>query len=170
MVRLLPVLACLSLLLLAPPGAAAQGAAPRLGSETNLPLPRFVSLNVPRANVRRGPGLTHRIEWEYVVRGVPLEVVAEHGHWRKVRDSDGLGGWIHHSLLRGTRTAIITAPEAVLRAEPAADARPIARAEARVIGAIDRCGPIWCRFSAEGHRGFVQKADIWGVGAAEVFD
>jgi SH3-like domain-containing protein len=170
MVRLLPALVCAFLLSLPVPHGRAQAAAPRLGPETNLPLPRFVSLNVPRANVRRGPGLSHRIEWEYMLRGVPLEVVAEHGHWRKVRDADGFGGWIHHTLLRGTRTAIVTAPEAVLRDEPAADARPVALAEARVVGAIDRCGPIWCRFTADGHRGFVQKADIWGVGAGEVFD
>lgn len=166
------VLVAFLLCLLPTLAPAAQGAAavPRLGPETNLPLPRFVSLNVGRANVRRGPGLSHRIEWEYVLRGVPLEVVAEHGHWRKVRDADGFGGWIHHSMLRGNRTAIVIAPETTLRAEPAADARPVARAEARVVGSIDRCGPIWCRFSAEGHRGFVQKADIWGVGPAEVFD
>ena len=149
----------------------AQAAAPRLGPETNLPLPRFVSLNVERANIRRGPGLSHRIEWEFVLRGLPLEIVAEHGHWRKVRDVDGFTGWIHHSLLRSARTAIVTAsPDAVLRESPAADAPPVARAETKVVGRIDRCGAIWCRFSAEGYRGWVQKADIWGVGADETLE
>ena len=34
-----------------------------VGPETNLPLPRFVSLKAGKANIRRGPGLTYRIDW-----------------------------------------------------------------------------------------------------------
>lgn len=143
----------------------------RLGPETRLPLPRYVSLNVERANIRRGPGLSHRIDWEFVLRDAPLKVIAEHGHWRKVRDAEGFGGWIHHSLIRGTRTALVTAaPVANLRHEPAADAPIVARAEVGAVGRIERCTPIWCRFSAQGHRGWVQKADIWGVDPDDVFD
>lgn len=157
------------------PQAAASPAdavpAPRLGPETNLPLPRFVSLNVETANIRRGPGVAHRVDWVFKRRGLPLEVIAEHGHWRRVRDVDDAGGWVHHSLLRGARTAVVTAaPDAALRADPAPDARPVARAETGVIGQIDRCLPLWCRFSAEGRRGWVQKADLWGVRADETFD
>ena len=151
--------------------APSEAQSTRLGPETRLPLPRFVSLNVNRANIRRGPGLSHRIDWEFVLRGAPLQIVAEHGHWRKIRDAEGFGGWIHHSLLRGNRTALVTAnPEATLRAEPAADARIVARAEPGAVGQIERCQLIWCRFSAQGHEGWIQKADIWGVGQDEVFD
>jgi SH3-like domain-containing protein len=156
-----------------PAAAAAPSAvpAPRLGPETNLPLPRYVSLNVEEANIRRGPGVAHRVDWVFRRRGLPLEVVAEHGHWRKVRDVDDAGGWIHHSLLRGFRTAVVVAtPDAPLRAEPAPDASPVARAEAGVVGRLEECGAIWCRFEVEGRRGWVQKADLWGVGADEVFD
>jgi SH3-like domain-containing protein len=155
------------------PAAAPQAAEPppRLGPETNLPLPRFVSLNVETANIRRGPGVAHRVDWVFKRRGLPLEVTAEHGHWRRVRDVDDAGGWVHHSLLRGARTAVVTAaPDAALRADPAPDARPVARAETGVIGQVDRCLPLWCRFSAEGRRGWVQKADLWGVRADETFD
>jgi SH3-like domain-containing protein len=160
---------CLAFLILC---AASAGAEPRrIGPETRLPLPRYVSLNVDRANIRRGPGLSHRIDWEFVLRGAPLQVVAEHGHWRKVRDAEGFGGWVHHSLIRGTRTGLVTAsPEANLRVEPSAGAEIVARAETGAVGRIDRCTPIWCRFSAQGHRGWVQKADIWGVDPGEVFD
>ena len=90
-------------------GGAARAEGLRLGPETNLPLPRFVSLKAEKANVRRGPGLTHRIDWVFLRRGMPLEVVAEHGHWRKVRDVDDATGWIHHAMLRGGRAAVVTA-------------------------------------------------------------
>jgi SH3-like domain-containing protein len=134
-------------------------------------LPRFVSLNVETANVRRGPGLSHRIDWVFLRRGQPLEVLAEHGHWRKVRDADDAGGWVHHTMLRGARTAVVTAaPDATLREGPAPDAPPVARAEAGVIASVATCRPLWCRVTAGGVTGWVQKADVWGVGPAEVFD
>ncbi|TVQ57051.1 MAG: aspartyl-trna synthetase [Rhodobacteraceae bacterium] len=158
-------------LCLAPISApATQPAETRPGPVTNLPLPRFVSLNVDRANVRRGPGLTHRIDWVFLRRDAPLEVVAEHGHWRKVRDQDNADGWVHHSLLRGRRTAVITsAPDVELRAEPAVSARVVARAEAGVIARVLSCAPLWCRVEAGGVRGWAPKTDLWGVRADETF-
>jgi SH3-like domain-containing protein len=51
------------------------------GPVTNLPLPRFVSLKASEGNVRRGPSLTHRIDWVFTRRDMPLEITAEHGHW-----------------------------------------------------------------------------------------
>ena len=68
-----------------------------LGPETNLPMPRFVSLKASEANVRRGPSLTHRIDWVFKRRDMPLQVVAEYGHWRRVIDRDGQGGWVHYT-------------------------------------------------------------------------
>lgn len=156
-------------------GVAALGgaawAAPRLGPETGLPLPRFVSLRSGEANVRRGPGLTHRIDWVFQRKGMPLEVVAEHGQWRRVRDADDAGGWIHQALLSAARTAVVVAaPEAVLRRDPALDAAPVARAETGVVGQLDACRRSWCRFEAEGQRGWIDKGDIWGVRPDEEFD
>ena len=76
----------------------------KVGPVTHLPIPRFVSLKASEGNVRRGPSLTHRIDWILKLRNMPLQVVAEHGHWRKVLDFEGAGGWIHYSLLSGART------------------------------------------------------------------
>ena len=35
------------------------------GKVTNLPIPRYVSLKVNEANARRGPSLSHKIDWIY---------------------------------------------------------------------------------------------------------
>jgi SH3-like domain-containing protein len=151
--------------------ATAVAAEPRRGPETNLPLPRFVSLNVERANIRRGPSVEHRIDWVFLRRGEPLEVTAEHGLWRKVRDADAAEGWVHHTMLRSARTAVVTAePDAMLRAEPALGAPPLARAERGAILRVEECGPLWCEVEAGALGGWAQKADLWGVGADEVFD
>ena len=77
------------------------------GPVTNLPLPRFVSLKAAEGNVRRGPSLSHRIDWVFKHRNMPLQIVAEHGHWRRVVDRDGAGGWVHYTLLSGSRFSLI---------------------------------------------------------------
>ncbi|WP_340107160.1 SH3 domain-containing protein [Pikeienuella sp. HZG-20] len=141
-----------------------------LGPETNLPLPRYVSLKTEKANVRRGPGLTHRIDWVFVRRGMPLEIVAEYGHWRKVRDVDDAGGWVHFAMLRGARSAVVTAPRAALREAPERGAPLAALAEAGVILSIEKCEPDWCEVSAGANDGWVLKSEIWGAGPDEVFD
>ena len=81
--------------------------AQEVGQVTNLPVPRFVSMKASEGNVRRGPSLTHRIDWVFKHRDLPLRITAEHGHWRRVEDRDGMGGWVHYSLLSGTRTVLV---------------------------------------------------------------
>ena len=86
-------------------GSGAQAEEER-GSVTNLPLPRFVSLKSSEVNVRRGPSLTHRIDWVYKRRDLPVEVTAEYGHWRRVRDRDGAAGRANdRSAIRGGAVA-----------------------------------------------------------------
>ena len=142
----------------------------RRGPVTNLPLPRYVSLKASEANVRRGPSLTHRIDWIFRRRNMPLVVTAEHGHWRRVQDIDGAGGWVHYSLLSGSRTVIVTADMLPLnmRAEP--DTAMVAQLELGVVAHLQKCGLDWCRISAGGYKGWVQKANIWGVRADEIRD
>ena len=84
-----------------------DGRDPGKGPVTNLPLPRYVSLKGSEGNARRGPSLSHRIDWVFRHAGMPLRVVAEFGHWRRVEDKDGAGGWVHYALLSGVRTAIV---------------------------------------------------------------
>lgn len=164
------VLALALALVLAWPAAVAADNVTARGPVTNLPLPRFVSLKASEANVRRGPSLTHRIDWVFTAKGMPLEVVGEYGHWRRVRDHDGVGGWVHYTLLSGARTGLVESPRALLYARPDVASPPNAALEAGVLVALDRCGAVWCRARAGGYKGWVPKADLWGVSADEVFD
>jgi SH3-like domain-containing protein len=150
-------------------GAAAATAQER-GPVTNLPLPRFVSMKAEEGNVRRGPSLTHRIDWVFKQENIPLEIIAEHGHWRRVRDRDGAGGWMHYALLSGARTAINEADMTPLRAAAEAGAQVVARLELGVIARIERCTPDWCRLSVAGYEGWARKTRLWGVRDAETID
>lgn len=147
-----------------------QGATEQRGPVTNLPLPRYVSLKGNEGNARRGPSLSHRIDWVFRHAGMPLRVVAEFGHWRRVEDKDGAGGWIHYALLSGVRTALVTQDMLELRARPHRDSDIVARAEAGAILRLNECEPEWCRVLGGGQRGWVPKTAIWGVDAGEIRD
>ena len=149
-----------------PASAGAEPPAEARGSVTGLSLPRFVSIRASEARARRGPSLHHRVDWLYRRRGLPVRVTAEHGNWRRVEDIEGLGGWVHHSLISGARTAIVTEPMATLRRRPSTDAPEVARLEAGVIARLGECEGGWCRLEAGGHRGWAPEAAVWGADEA----
>ena len=150
--------------------ANAPASAPLLGPETNLPLPRYVSLKASESNVRRGPSLSHRIDWVFQRRNMPLQVVAEYGHWRRVIDRDGQGGWVHYTMLSGVRTVIIDQDQLVLRNQPSHDAAENALLEAGVIARLGECAAHWCRLNAGGYKGWAEKSVLWGVHPNELRD
>lgn len=140
----------------------APASGPLFGPETNLPLPRFVSLKANESNVRRGPSLSHRIDWVFQRKTMPLQVVAEYGHWRRVVDRDGQGGWVHYTMLSGVRTVIVE-DQITLYNRPEPDALENAILEPGVIARLGECDPKWCRLTAGGHRGWTEKDHLWGV-------
>ncbi len=150
--------------------AVAPAVAAERGPVTNLPLPRYVSLKASEGNVRRGPSLTHRIDWVLKRRDMPLMITAEHGHWRRVQDREGAGGWMHYSLLSGVRTVIVVDDMLPLTVRPEARAPEVARLEAGVVARLGACDRTHCRLSAGGHRGWAEKAALWGVDPDEIRD
>ena len=68
-------------------------------AESGLPIPRFVSLKDDRVFARAGPGNQYPINWVYLRKGFPVEVVDEFDHWRLIRDVDNVEGWIHSVML-----------------------------------------------------------------------
>jgi len=147
----------------------APATTPVFGPETNLPLPRYVSLKANESNVRRGPSLSHRIDWVFQRKSMPLQVIAEYGHWRRVIDREGQGGWVHYTMLSGVRTVIIE-DEVTLLNRPQPDALENAVLEPGVIARLGKCDPDWCRLTAGGYRGWTQKAHLWGVLPDEIRD
>lgn len=156
------------------PEAAAEPAAPppapAKGAVTSLPIPRYVSLKGSEGNARRGPGLTHRIDWVFTRSGMPLRVTAEHENWRRVEDAEGLGGWVHYSLLSGVRSVLVAEDMASFLARPDDRANLVFQAELGVIGRLMECQPDWCRVNVEGEKGWVRKAALWGVDPGEVVE
>lgn len=149
------------------PPQAASG--PQLGPVTGFPLPRYVSIKANEANARRGPSRSHRIDWVFQRRNMPVMVVAEHEQWRRIIDRDGAGGWVHHTLLSGVRTAIVDVDGLPILARPEAGGTVRAQAQRDVIGALRRCRNGWCEIEAGGIRGWVDASGLWGVDPGEDF-
>jgi SH3-like domain-containing protein len=118
--------------------------------------------------MRGGPSLDYGIAWIYRVPGLPLEITAEYGNWRQVRDSDGVSGWMHRALLSSNRTAIVgpwLSAHVPLRDGPSSSARKLASLTPRVRVAISDCDGSWCKVDVTGHDldGFVRQSALWGV-------
>lgn len=141
-----------------------------VGPVTNLPIPRFVSMKASEGNVRRGPSLSHRIDWVFKRRDMPLRITAEHGHWRRVEDRDGMGGWVHYSLLSGNRTVLVEQDMLALHVRPDPGAPVSAALELGVVARLGDCDPEWCELRTGGYRGWVPKSRIWGVAPGETRD
>lgn len=156
------VFAGLGVVVQAPPATAQQ-----FGPVTNLPLPRFVSLKTNEANARRGPDLSHRIDWVYKRRDLPLRVTAEFEHWRRIEDMDGQGGWIHSALLSGVRTVLVEDDMTPLRRRPDPRARETALLERGVIGILQGCKAGWCEVEIDAARGWAPASALWGVDPQE---
>lgn len=145
-----------------------QSMAQERGPVTNLPIPRFVSMKASEGNVRRGPSLSHRIDWVFKRRDMPLQITAEYGHWRRVQDRDGVGGWVHYSLLSGVRTAIVDQDLLPIYARKDTKSPQNAKLEAGVVTRIGECDLDWCWVNADGYKGWARKDALWGIGKDEI--
>jgi SH3-like domain-containing protein len=136
---------------------------------SGLTIPRFVSLSAGEANLRTGPGQRYPILWVYVRRGIPLEVTAEFGAWRRVRDMDGTIGWMHSALLSGQRTGVISGTIRTFFGEPNVSSTPVLQAEPGAIGIIEECSNGWCLLDFSGRGGWLPQEHFWGTYSNEAF-
>lgn len=160
-------LACAALALSIAIPSSAAAAAGGVGRVTGLPIPRFASVKARPANVRVGPGVDYPLKWTFVRRYAPVEITAEFGQWRRIRDWDGSSGWLLGALLSGRRTALAAPSQhgstVPVRSEPAAKARVIVRLQPKVFLRLRSCDGHWCRVSVHGAGGFVRQSRLWGV-------
>ncbi len=140
----------------------AGAVAPTTGPDSNLPVPRFVSLKTAGANGRHGPSVENRVDWIYQRVGLPLEVTAESGPWRRVRDPDGAQTWMHAQNLDTRRTAYVQRAT-TLRQIFHDDARAVAYLAPGVVGSLTGCEGDWRRIAVGGRVGWTRKSDLWGA-------
>ena len=146
---------------------ASSALADQVGSATKLPVPRFASLKTDRVNLREGPSKEHATKWVYERAGLPVEITAEFEVWRRVRDSEGVEGWVLHSLLSGRRTALVTpykkGENSSIFVRPSDRADLAATLQSGVIVNLRTCDGGWCLVDGDGFKGYIQQVKLWGV-------
>lgn len=140
-----------------------------VGRVTGLPLPRFVSLKGNKTYMRRGPGKSHAIMWEYKRRGLPIEVVDESDHWRKIRDMDGSEGWIHQTVLSGRRMVVTLEGTHIVRSGDGYTFGPVAQTSGGMVLRPEQCKRNWCKVEHKEFEGWLPKEILYGIYEEEVF-
>jgi SH3-like domain-containing protein len=153
-----------AVLALAALACAAMAADEDRPTPSGLPVPRYVSLKFDVVNARSGPSDDHRLLWVYHVKGLPVQVVAETGEWRRICDPDGGLSWVHERTTDGHRTVMRTQPGPATIYRGARASAPVAAYLApRALAAVDRCQEGWCKIHVGRASGWVQAASVWGA-------
>ena len=134
-----------------------------LGKETGLRVPRFVSLNSSKVNVRAGPGMRYPIKWVFQRQSLPVQIIAESDTWRKIRDFEGVEGWAHQRMLSGRRRAIVIGDIRNLKKKPLSTSSTVALLEPRVILRLELCRRQWCSVEVQSYSGWINRRYIWGI-------
>ena len=141
--------------------------------ETGLAIPRFASLRSNHINARSGPGARYPIEWVYMQKSAPVEIIAEFELWRKIKDWQGSETWVHKSMLTGKRfVKVITPGENNIYAKDDYNAKVIAKVEDEVVGEIKKC-PVntnFCLVQFGSVDGWIPKQNLYGIYPDEIID
>jgi SH3-like domain-containing protein len=126
-------------------------------------VPRFASLHADKVFLRKGPGDRYPVDWVFVRRGWPVEVLGQFDHWRHVRDWQGTDGWVHEKMIANRREVVVTGDIRGIRQGPDMGAALLARAEPGVVAQLLECRDRWCRIEAGDVTGWIERSNIWGV-------
>lgn len=130
---------------------------------TPLPLPRFASLRSSEINLRVGPGSEYPIDWIFKRKDIPVEIIDEFEVWRKIRDYEGVEGWVHKSMLSGARFGIFTHPYQHLHRNADLHSKALAAIEAGVTCKLLETKGDWCKIETQGYKGWVARTALWGI-------
>ncbi|WP_425364096.1 SH3 domain-containing protein [Candidatus Tisiphia endosymbiont of Hybos culiciformis] len=129
-----------------------------------LPIPRFASIKANEVNARVGPTIRAPIEWVFIKKGEPIEIIAEYEQWRQIRDIKGEGGWVHSSVLSGKRSVIVVSPELVILTRVADDpSKVVAKVSNHVRCLLNKCKKDHCQVRCKNCTGWLPKKLLWGV-------
>lgn len=127
--------------------------------------PYFVATRKKKAYMRRGPSRKYAIIHVYLRKSTPLRVIGKDGHWRFVRDWDGVEGWMHVQLLRRSDDVMFR-PANGLHAmlfTPFGTSPVKAIVEPMLIATLLGCEGKWCKVGAKNLEGWVLREQLWGV-------
>ena len=137
--------------------------------------PYFGALKADEVHVRKGPGRDYDILWTYRSLGLPVEVTAQHEHWRRIRDSGGSEGWVYFRLITALRMALIAPWQKKkgtisLQKSASGGSAVVARLEPGVQVLVKTCTGASCLVTVGGFKGWIAQKKLWGVYPGEIIN
>ena len=125
----------------------------------------FASLRASETNVRSGPGQSYPIKFTYKIKSIPVRVINEYDNWSEIEDYEKQTGWINQSLLTKKRTLMVRISKEFtdMYNKNNEKSRIIYHLENNVIGEYLKCLENWCGIKINNKKGWVLKADLFGV-------
>ncbi len=120
-----------------------------------------ITVDVPTANIRSGPGTNYDILWK-VERHHPLEVIRKSGDWFYFQDFEGDKGWVYDNLVKKMPSVIVVKDKCNVRSGPGTDTDIVFTVERGVpFKVLERKGN-WIHIQhADGDKGWIHEMLIW---------
>ena len=124
--------------------------------------PRYASLKKDRVYLRYNASFDAPIKFIYQKKNLPILIIDKYDVWKKVRDIDGVEGWIHTSMISNKETFINEKDQNLLKYK---DNSNIVNAIVKkgVVGKILSCDEIFCKVKIKTYRGWMKKKYLWGI-------
>lgn len=120
-----------------------------------------LSVKVPLANIRSGPGTEHRVLWK-VEKFHPVKVVETQGKWCRFVDFEGDGGWLFRSLLSTVETVIVKKNICNVRSGPGTQNEVVFKSEKGVPYKVLKRQGDWIRvLHVDGDTGWIHNSLVW---------
>ena len=124
----------------------------------------YASIKSGEVNVRIGPNVRYPIQWIFVKKNEPIEVVAIFEQWRKIRDINGDEGWINASMLSSKRYAVtIGDAKIILYKKADKNSSIIAEAEPGIRASLLKCKEEMCNIEIGKIKAWVLRKNLWGL-------
>ena len=91
-----------------------------------------------------------------------MQILDTWDNWKKIKDFQNNGGWVHVALLSGKKTAINKIKNSILFSSNTIYSKPIARLDQGRLLFIKKCKFKWCKVTSENYIGWVKKEFLWG--------
>lgn len=132
-----------------------------LTMHAGIALAERITVKVPTANIRSGPGLQHKILWK-VEKYHPLEVIKKVGKWYYFKDFEGDKGWIYEDIVSKLPSVIVIKNKCNIRSGAGTRFEVVFTAEKGVpLKELGRKGD-WIHIQhSDGDKGWIYKKLIW---------
>ncbi|MFQ5904054.1 MAG: SH3 domain-containing protein [Candidatus Binatia bacterium] len=126
-------------------------------------LAKIVSVKVPKANVRYGPGTKYHVRWS-VGKFFPLRILGKKGNWYRVKDFEGDIGWVYQKLTSKVPAVVVKVRRANVRSGPGTRYRVRFLAERGSAFRLIKKTGNWIHVKhADGDDGWIYQRLVWGL-------